>query len=235
MNNITLFSGSAIENVVVNKDGDSIAYGFPVQLNNEKSYHDIGRQNLGMRDILDFLNPFLNDSHFVKDTGIMPPGVLGFNSNVIIYERPPEYRSIEVIYQRLDGMSRRDATHRYILPIPWQLYVITYSSAPSYDDPSGIDFYACDVKMFFSNSRIYNFDQEVYLAPLPNLYTDGSLCRPMLSSMDDIERYSKDISGVIMAAYDWVWNSGTNIDLTESVCQMYSQDRKSTRLNSSHT
>ena len=38
----------------------------------------------------------------------------------------------------------------------------------------------------------------------------------MYESMEDIDGYSKDLSGVIASAYDWIWNSGFNHDLTEN-------------------
>ena len=35
--------------------------------------------------------------------------------------------------------------------------------------------------------------------------------------MEDIEKYPKDLSGIIASAYDWIWNSGFNFDITESI------------------
>ena len=38
-----------------------------------------------------------------------------------------------------------------------------------------------------------------------------------IKHMEDIEKYPKDLSGVMASAYDWIWNSGFNFDITEGI------------------
>jgi hypothetical protein len=80
--------------------------------------------------------------------------------------------------------------------------------------------------MFFSNTSLLSKDQQIYLPPLPNFYTNSLLCRPIFAHMEDIERYPKNISGVIAGAYDWIWNNGTNNDLNEAMVHLNLQIAK---------
>jgi hypothetical protein len=160
------------------------------------------------------------DKAFSQDTGIMPPGVLHIDSNLIIFERPPQYQNVQLIPQVVESIDYdRHDSNLYRLPIPWQVYICTYNIY-------GGRYYPNSVRMYFMDSSLTGSDilsQRIYLPPLPNFYTSGLLCNPMYASMDDIERYPNDISGVIQASYDWIWNSGTNLDLTMNIVEAHFQ------------
>ena len=148
-----------------------------------------------------------------NNSGIIPPGLLYVTKNFLVFEKPPVYKHISLIPKLVDSIEYdSDEPLSYIIPIPWQLYIVEYSS----------DFYTSKVRMHFMKDSLREASQELYMAPLPNLYTSGELCRPFFSDMEDIERYSKDIAGVIASAYDWIWGSGTNLDLTDTVVKYYS-------------
>lgn len=177
-----------------------------------------------LEPFVDFFNSiYLNKIPLRKNTGILPPGLLYLTNEYVIFERPPCYQNVSIIPRQMDDIEyRRKEEILYRLPIPWQLYFVKYSSVETED---GIDLYTSDVKMFFTSGPVASFEDNIYLAPLTNFYTNGDLCRPIYSQMEDIERYTKDVAGVIKAAYDWVWNSGTNFDLTSCVVQYYMQMR----------
>ena len=176
--------------------------------------------------LLNFLNKIINPSFLSSSTGIMPPGVLSVNESIIVYERPPQFQNIQVIPQIVDSINYdNDDMRIYRLPIPWQLYICTYSVFNG-------RYYSNSVRMFFMNSSLTNSDiqnHRIYLAPLPNFYTSGLLCNPMFASMEDIERYDNDVSGVIQASYDWIWNTGTNLDLTMTIVEAFYQLPKITQ------
>ena len=71
------------------------------------------------------------------------------------------------------------------------------------------------------------------MPPIPNFFTNGLLCRPMFDKMNDVDGYSKDLSGVIASAYDWIWNTGFNHDLTENFYHVIKQ-KKPVKLMSSY-
>lgn len=161
---------------------------------------------------------------FVKDTGIMPPGLLYLNNNYLIFERPPTFQNVQIIPALMEEINYDK--HQLItmrLPIPWQVYIVNYV-----DNGTG-DLYCGNVKMHFTHGPIQSLDDQVFLPPLNNFYSSGDLCRPMYSSLDDIERFPKNVAGVIQAAFDWIWNSGTNIDLTIAIVQMFNQFDAKTR------
>ena len=76
--------------------------------------------------------------------------------------------------------------------------------------------YTYEVRMFFMKTSLTSVDQELFLPSLPNFYTNAMLCPPTMDKMEDVDRYPKNHAGIIQCAYDWVWNSGTNHDLTEA-------------------
>jgi len=162
------------------------------------------------------LSSFSSASLSHTDTGIMPPGVLHVSKNFVVFERPPSYQNIFIIPKVVSDISNNEEPILYRLPIPWQLYIVQYSSTSD-------EYYTANVRMHFMSSSLVDVNQNIYMAPLTNLYTSGELCRPMYSSMDDIDRYPKNISGVINAAYDWIWNSGANVDLTASIVNSFNQ------------
>lgn len=146
------------------------------------------------------------DSNIV-DSGIMPPGVRMLGKNYIVFERPPTYQNIFFNPDKVHSGMSEENVQVFRIPMPWQVYIASFTN----------DFYVSEVSMYFTNTSLMSKDQHLYLAPLPNFYTDGSLCRPMFSDMTDVERYSKNLSGVMACAYDWIWNNGTNNDLNEAM------------------
>ena len=72
---------------------------------------------------------------------------------------------------------------------------------------------------------LHSPEQNIYMPPIPNFFTNGLLCRPMYDNMNDVDGYSKDLSGIIASAYDWIWNSGFNHDLTENFYHVVKQKK----------
>lgn len=170
-----------------------------------------------------FITTFVNDSSLEVDTGILPPGLISVGKKYIVFERRPEFKTVFLIPKQVGEMGdvTKEEVHTFRLPIPWQLYIVQYGI--TYDENNNLVYYPSNVKMHFMPSSLNSIDQKVFLPTLPNFYSDGSLCRPMFSSMEDITRYPNNISGVIQAAYDWIWNCGTNLDLTETLVQVINQ------------
>jgi hypothetical protein len=145
---------------------------------------------------------------FPKCDSLIFPGVRYLDQGIIVFERPPTYKIISTYNDYRDSINGSTDTSQYYLPVPWQTYIAMYN-------PS--DMRLVSVKMFFTSNSLTSFDQTLYAPPLYNFYSNGTLCRPFFGSMEDIEKYSKDISGVIASAYDWIWNSGFNFDITENI------------------
>ena len=169
-----------------------------------------------------FFDKICNNNNFSSPTGIMPPGVLAIGENYVIYERPPQYQNIQLIFDQVDNINYESSRSKlYRIPLPWQLYIATYANFDG-------QIYPNSVRMYFMNSSIHMSDisnTPLYLPPLPNFFANGLLCRPMYSDSEDIHRYSNDVSGVIHATYDWIWNSGTNLDLTMAPLELIRQAR----------
>jgi hypothetical protein len=156
------------------------------------------------------LSGFMNNSSVSTDSGILPPGVRAVGSNYIVFERPPCYQNVFFNKDKVHSEMSDDDITLFRIPVPWQVYIVVFDT----------NYYVSQVGMYFSPTSLTSINQPLYLAPLPNFYTDGSLCRPMFSNIEEIERYPKNLSGVISCAYDWIWNNGTNNDLNEAVVQI---------------
>lgn len=144
----------------------------------------------------------------LSDEDFYFPGVRHIDNGIILFERPPAYHVVSISHDYRDSISSSTAQTEYYIPIPWQIYIAHYNPQ---------DMRLFSVKMFFSNSSLSSLDQTVYTPPLLNFYSNGVLCRPFFASIDDIEKYPKTISGVVASAFDWVWNSGFNYDITDSI------------------
>ncbi len=141
-------------------------------------------------------------------SGILPPAIKYHVPGLIVFERPPSYQMVQYTPMTMSEISGDSEIKTYRIAIPWQLYIVSYNS---------VDFLCNNVKMFFMDSSLNFINQPLYMPTLPNFYTNGALCRPMYSSMAEVNGYTKDLSGVLVSAYNWVWNSGFNHDLSENL------------------
>ena len=165
-----------------------------------------------INDYFSVFNPIKSSS---TETGILPPGVKIIGTNYLVFEKPPTFKNIFYVpASKSDVPDDCEALEQvYRIPIPWQLYFVKFNP----------NMYTYEVRMFFMKSSLSSTDQELFLAPIPNFYTDGLLCSPTMSNMEDVDRYPKNHTGIIQSAYDWVWNSGTNHDLTEACLHLSMQ------------
>lgn len=163
-------------------------------------------------DNINFLNSYLNASipqfPSIDSNSIFFPGVRYLSEGIIVFERPPSYQFVNVDNNYRESINEETLSSDYYIPIPWQVYVCSYDSST---------MRLVSVKMFFSNSSLMTSDQTLYCPPLFNFYSNGTLCRPFFPSMDDIDKYPLTISGIIASAFDWIWNSAFNYDLTENI------------------
>ena len=159
-------------------------------------------------NVIQELKSATSSRSLTDDESLLFPGVRHLSPGIILFERPPCHKVVSTYNNYRDQIDSGTTTSEYYLPIPWQVYIAMYNPD---------DMRLVSVKMFFTNNSLTSLDQPIYSPPLYNFYSNGTLCRPFFSSMEDIEKYPKDLSGVIASAYDWIWNSGFNFDITESI------------------
>ena len=151
-----------------------------------------------------------NDIFFIPknhNTGILPPGVIALDNNVVIYECTPTTKLVEYTECVRDSINSDTVYNTASIPVPWQVYVVIFNN----------NYEVVETYMYYSKSSIIKngYDQPVYLPALINFYSNGHLCRPFYASTTDTDFYSKDVAGVISASYDAVWSSGWNADLID--------------------
>jgi hypothetical protein len=146
------------------------------------------------------------------DSGLLVPGLISFSKNVVIFELPPAFKLVSHVPFNKDVITdeilSRSIVDSYI-PVPWQVYVAIFDN----------EHRLIDTYMFYARNSIitHGIEEHLYSPALPNFYSNGLLCRPFYASSEDVNKYDKNISGVIAAAYDSVWNSGWNTDLIDTL------------------
>lgn len=176
--------------------------------------------------VLSFLNSL--DKRNIE-SGLLPPGLRVSIPGCVIFERPPSMQLVQYIDASVESIASYEESGSYYedddheegeyheelnqftsrIPIPWQLYIATYSTNPS------SMYRVTSIRMYFMNGPLNNPDVQLYAPYINNFFTNASLCTPMFDTIDEIERYPQSVAGVIASAYDWVWNTGFNADLKE--------------------
>jgi hypothetical protein len=148
-----------------------------------------------------------SNANFINmDDNFMFPGVRYASNNFVVFELPPGMRHVSYQEQYRDSAGGTNYREFYI-PVPWQVYIAHFSAEKR----------LISVQMYFSKTPLYHNQQALYCPPMFNFYSNGMLCRPFFESMEDYEKYPKTISGIIASAFDWVWNSGFNLDIVETM------------------
>jgi hypothetical protein len=203
--------------------------------NSESLYSDIklsnNYQKLFFSD-LNLVNNIIDKTILFSniESGLLPPGVRNIFPGVVIFERPPTMKLVQYINNNVNEIASEgeefydeeedqytqveiSPIKSHYIPIPWQIYIASYSTRP------GSEYLLTSIRMYFSNSPLNHDSIRLYSPYVPNFFTDGLLCNPMIESYEEIDRYSKNVTGVIESAYDWVWNTGFNADLYECICE----------------
>lgn len=186
-------------------NGDPILYNVT-----HSSHYDVNHYSSTQQQLFDYFNSFVPDPLYYskEEIDLFFPGVRYLTPGIVVFERPPSYQHVDAAMAHRDNINDETGVHSWYLPIPWQVYVAIYNPET---------MLLVDVKMYFTNSSLFDSDQPVYAPPIFNFFSNGKLCRPFFGSSDDINKYPKTISGIIASAFDWIWNSGFNLDITENI------------------
>lgn len=172
------------------------------------SHHDSGytlKDHLPKLIDIVFEKPTFTDFD-LENISLIFPGLRYLEKNIIVFEMPPAHRHVcyqEAFRDNVSGFSHRE----FYIPVPWQIYIATFND----------DMRLATVQMYFSSTPLYAIDQSLYVPPIFNFYSDGTLCRPFFEKMEDIEKYPKNYAGIMASAFDWIWNSGFNWDITQNI------------------
>lgn len=158
------------------------------------------------------MNPHLfhKSPEYYKLNDLFFPGVRYLDNGLVLFERPPTQKLIDISADFRDEINDDTSLYTYYISIPWQVYIASYN-------PNDMRLY--DVKMFFTHSSLLSSEQKVYAPPMFNFFSNGKLCRPFFEDMDDVTKYPQSIGGIMASAYDWIWNSGFNFDITENISE----------------
>jgi hypothetical protein len=222
-----LYSNGVLSNDYIEIDAFS-ADGFirAMRAENKQNYYDRNESNLSVVnngytastkeislqnyiDIISSMSSIYSESA-QNSASLILPGIRYISDSILIFERPPTMKPYSYKPTYRESVSDESKSEEFFLPLPWQVYICCYDKN---------DMRLISVKMLYANSSLSSFDDNVYAPALLNFYSNGTLCRPFFESMEDIDKYPKNYTGIMASAYDWVWNSGTNFDITENISE----------------
>lgn len=166
---------------------------------------------------------FTDNDYNILDSSLLVPGLRFSSPGLVVFERPPTKKLVQYVDHNLEALYELEEEgeepeyHNYYIPIPWQVYIATYSMSPS------SKYRVTSVRMYFSSTPLNHPDVNLYMPYVHNFFANGALCNPRFDTLDEIERYPTNLQGVISSAYDWVWNTGFNADLYECVMETVAQ------------
>lgn len=186
-------------------------------------FHSYGQTHT--RQIKEDSYKFFSDNNVnLLDSGLLVPGLRYSSPGLVVFERPPTKKLVQYIDQTLETMSdpeeEQSPVCEYYIPVPWQVYIATYSMMPT------SKYRLLSVRMYFASGPLNSVDTVLYAPYIHNFFVNGLLCAPHFDTLDEIERYSQNIQGVISSAHDWVWNTGFNRDLYECITETIKQTSK---------
>lgn len=140
-----------------------------------------------------------------KDLGLLPPAVrwISDNQRIAVFERPPTVQFVEIAFDKKDNINSNTSVLSFSLPIPWTIYYVLFDD---YNNP-------VTVRVYCRNEPLYSWGDKVYMLPMLNLYYDSTLCNPIFENFEPCETFADGIH----AAYNMVWNSGWNLDLSDTI------------------
>lgn len=169
-------------------------------------------EDITVKDYVDLVDAIFSSNlqHNLDNVDVIFPGIRYLSDTVLIFERPPTMKPYSYKPTYRESVDSSTGSEEYFIPIPWQVYICSFNP---------LTMKLVSVKMLFAKSSLSSFEDLLYSPPLLNFYSNGMLCRPFFESMEDIDKYPLNYSGIMASAYDWVWNSGTNFDITENISQ----------------
>lgn len=147
-------------------------------------------------------------------SGILPPVVRWISpaGRGVLFERPPSEVTINYFGVKQDAIDDKKTNQQFTLQLPWMLYAILF-------DPK---FRPAKIRMYAMRSSIQSPMDPLEMLPLPNIYSTGEFCLPTQNQwvLDDSIWTMAD---GINAAYDQIWESGFNRDVTDLVTRAYQE------------
>jgi len=165
------------------------------------SSSDDGKVDLPRKTYKEFLEIMEPDSS--DRIGILPPAVRWVSSDMrqAIFERPPAEYFLDVAWA--SKFDAETATHKsWTVPVPWTVYLVIFDE---YFTPIGIS-------VLGRRGPLESIETDTgFLLPLFNLYADSKLCMPTVGGFED---HPETLAWGVQEAFNMVWNSGFNLDLT---------------------
>jgi hypothetical protein len=142
-----------------------------------------------------------------RDSGILPPVVRYVSPDFkgFLLERPP-FEALLKIRFNVKGSS--DILEEFMIHIPWTVLYVKFS------DPELVGLE--EFRIYFRNTPIYSEDDGLFVAPLPNLWSEGKVCDANVFEKSLKHLPSKEPSAIINCILNMFWDSEFNMDLIPS-------------------
>lgn len=152
--------------------------------------------------------------HLSARSGVLPPVVRWVSpaGRGVLFERPPQEVTINYFGVKQDAIDEQKTNQQYTLQLPWMLYAVLF-------DPK---FRPAKIRMYAMANSMQGANDHLMMLPLPNIYATGEFCLPLQNQWVTDDAVWTMADG-INAAYDQIWESGFNRDVTDLVTRAYSE------------
>lgn len=172
-------------------------------------------------------NPIGQIKHFRLQrvsTGLIPPGLyyMSPDRKIVSFLRPPERKTITYHGALQQDITSETPSEDFDIWMPWTMYTVIGSGTHiNYVYIHGVTVEAV-AHHFGDSSDSYQtlLDSAFFSIPLTNVYADSRFCIPTFHELT----YSS-VAEMINAAYDVIWNSTFNRDVTAMV-ELFFVDRR---------
>ena len=163
--------------------------------------------------------PIMSDSAKLREnlnlaahTGLLPPVVRWVSryGHGVILERPPQMVTLHYYGVKRGSIYNASKEQLYEIALPWTIYGIVFDAK----------FRPAMLRLYARPEPVNSFDDHLQCLPLPNLYNSGEFCLPQQAEWMADESVWTMGQGII-AAYNQVWATGYNTDITEMIVRAF--------------
>lgn len=149
-----------------------------------------------------------NNLDLTAHSGLLPPVVRWISrfGHGVILERPPQKVTLSYYGVKRNDVSKASKEQLYELPLPWMVYGIMFDGK----------FRPRNLRVYGRKAPIQDAEDELMNMPLPNLYANGEFCLPQQTAWHEDPKTWTLAEGIV-AAYNQIWNTGYNTDITDMV------------------
>ncbi len=181
--------------------------GFRIQGSNIVQTYTNDQYSAPIASVMEYIKERLGTGSVIKSTPPLPIGCRAYFKDAQ-YERylvevaPGIHPFNYSFYEEEEGADAMSGNIQAVMP--WQYFLFNFVKAPA--NNYNVEYNFESVKLFWANHRFIGWDSRVYVALLPNLSSDGTVCLGDAFPQSDRSVCDR-IESVVNEFYDHTFNN----------------------------